>query len=197
MVEDAENQYWSVWEHLRMTSCVLTNIRASGKHSRGAHKAFLKGDYEKANMLSKKAMKERMEADQLHNEAAKKIFEAQNSVNKRELWELDLHGLHANEAVDVLQHRLLYIEALLSNTMCASEQVSGSGSDTDGSVKVADKIDLGSKTVSEARVPSLPFGQKLNVITGIYLTCWSKRENCRWGKEWCYILGIYRNLISR
>jgi hypothetical protein len=164
-----------------MTSYVLTNIRASGKHSRGAHKAFLKGDYEKANMLSKKAMKERMEAEQLHNEAAKKIFEAQNSENKRELWELDLHGLHANEAVAMLQRRLLYIEALLSNTMCASEQVSGS--DTDGSVKAADKIDLGPKTVSEARVPSLPFGQKLNVITGIYLTCWSKHENCWWGKE--------------
>ncbi|MCO5558969.1 hypothetical protein L7F22_051181 [Adiantum nelumboides] len=89
--------------------------RASGKHSHGAYKAFLNGDYNKAKVLSKQAREERVEAERLHAEAAKEILEARNGETAKDLWRLDLHGLHANEAVAVLQHRLQEIEKGMSN----------------------------------------------------------------------------------
>ena len=138
----------------------------------------MKGEYAKANMLSKKAKEERIEAERLHNEAAKKIFEAQNTESKRELWELDLHGLHVNEAVAALRNRLLHIEALLSENNCASEQVSSW--DSNGSGSTTDKIAPGAEMVAEIRLPSLPFGRRLNVITGINFASDPGNEKYKW-----------------
>ncbi|KAI5067271.1 hypothetical protein GOP47_0017799 [Adiantum capillus-veneris] len=107
------------WEeedlYLRNRRDALKLSRASGKHARGAYKAFLSGDYSRAKILSKQAKEERIEAEKLHAEAAKEILEARNGETPKDLWCLDLHGLHVNEAVVALQHRLQEIETGMSN----------------------------------------------------------------------------------
>lgn len=47
-------------------------------------------------------------ADCLNAKAATKIFKYVNSTE--DLWKLDLHGLHANEAIQALHCRLQQIE---------------------------------------------------------------------------------------
>ncbi|KAJ7521066.1 hypothetical protein O6H91_19G036400 [Diphasiastrum complanatum] len=86
----------------------LRAARVGYQHARGAVHAFKIGDHRRARMLSKKAQDERNRAQTLNAKAASKIFNLKNS--NRDIWNLDLHGLHASEAVDALQARLLEIE---------------------------------------------------------------------------------------
>ena len=48
----------------------------------------------------------RAEALAAHAEAAQRILDANNAGAERGPWELDLHGLHASEAIDALDERL-------------------------------------------------------------------------------------------
>lgn len=130
----------------------LKMSRASGKHARGAYNAFMGGDYSKAKVLSKQAREERAEAEKMHAEAAKQILQARNGEN---LWHLDLHGLHANEAVAALQQRLLEIETAFLNPSCA-EDVSTSHRSTQ-------KL----RPCHGPALHGLPFTQELKVITGV------------------------------
>lgn len=82
--------------------------RSASQHSKAANNAFLRGDHFSARQHSLKARKEWLIAERLNSKAAQEILGIRNSEN--DMWKLDLHGLHAAEAVQALQERLQKIE---------------------------------------------------------------------------------------
>ncbi|KAL1201140.1 hypothetical protein V5N11_008889 [Cardamine amara subsp. amara] len=86
----------------------LKMMRSASNHSRAAQNAFLRHDHASAKQHSEKAKEDWLTAEKLNAEAAKKIIDLTNKNN--DIWKLDLHGLHATEAVQVLQERLRKIE---------------------------------------------------------------------------------------
>jgi len=64
----------------------------------------LRGDHAAAKELSLRAQEERAAAEKLNNKAAEEIFRLRNSNN--DIWKIDMHGLHASEAVAVLERHL-------------------------------------------------------------------------------------------
>lgn len=86
----------------------LKMMRSASQHSRAANNAFLRGDHVSAQQHSMKAREEWLAAERLNAKAAKEILSIRNSEN--DLWKLDLHGLHATEAIHALQRRLQQIE---------------------------------------------------------------------------------------
>ncbi|KAF6141479.1 hypothetical protein GIB67_000860 [Kingdonia uniflora] len=86
----------------------ITAIRSAVKHSKAASNAFLRGDHISAQQLSVKASSEWIAADKLNAKAAQEILSIRNSENG--VWKLDLHGLHASEAVRALEEHLWEIE---------------------------------------------------------------------------------------
>uniref|UniRef100_A0A1J3F6A3 Smr domain-containing protein n=1 Tax=Noccaea caerulescens TaxID=107243 RepID=A0A1J3F6A3_NOCCA len=86
----------------------LKMMRSASNHSRAAQNAFLRYDHASAKQHSEKAREDWSTAEKLNAEAAKKILGITNRNN--DIWKLDLHGLHAGEAVQVLQERLQKIE---------------------------------------------------------------------------------------
>ncbi|KAG6628212.1 uncharacterized protein LOC122297128 [Carya illinoinensis] len=86
----------------------LKTIRSASQHSRASTNAFLRGDHLSAQHHSMKAHEEWLAAERLNAKAAKEIFSIRNS--KKNIWKLDLHGLHASEAIRALQERLQQIE---------------------------------------------------------------------------------------
>ncbi|MQL76287.1 hypothetical protein Taro_008670 [Colocasia esculenta] len=119
-------------------------MRLASQHSRAASNAFQKGDHLSARLLSQKAQEEWISAEKLNAKAAKEILRIRNSDN--DIWKLDLHGLHASEAVNILKEHLHGIESHVpvkhsasADGMCRPEKgnlcypslVSGSGLDMD------------------------------------------------------------------
>lgn len=82
--------------------------RSASHHSKAAANAFLRRDHFSAHQHSLKAQEEWSAAEQLNAKAAKEILSIRNSEN--DLWKLDLHALHAAEAVQALREHLLNIE---------------------------------------------------------------------------------------
>ncbi|WOL02379.1 hypothetical protein Cni_G11098 [Canna indica] len=93
-------------------------MRSATKHSRAASNAYYKGEHICAHQLSMRAKEERMVAENLNDKAAEEIFLNRNSKN--DIWEMDLHGLHASEAVSALKNRLHTIESLMMMNCSAS-----------------------------------------------------------------------------
>eukprot|EP00850_Spirogloea_muscicola_P013550 SM000092S24518 [mRNA] locus=s92:411058:422286:+ [translate_table: standard] len=96
--------------YLKYRGQALRVSRARARHVRSAISAFSMGDHHRARQLAKLALKERHLAEQLHGEAAQKILQARNTSRAGGGWELDLHGLHAQEAVQALRQRLAQLE---------------------------------------------------------------------------------------
>lgn len=90
---------------------ILVN-RLASRHSKAASDAYLRKDHVAAQEYSLRAREEWNNAEKLHAKAAKEILTIRNCENDD--WKLDLHGLHATEAVQVLQEHLLKIESQLS-----------------------------------------------------------------------------------
>ncbi|MFS8019416.1 putative Smr domain-containing protein [Helianthus anomalus] len=84
-------------------------MRLASRHSKAASEAYLRRDHTAAQEHSLKAREEWSNAEKLHAKAAKEILTIRNCENDD--WKLDLHGLHATEAVQVLLERLLKIES--------------------------------------------------------------------------------------
>lgn len=82
--------------------------RSASQHSRAATNAFLRGDHFSAKQHSLKAQEKWLAAQKLNTEAAKEILSIRN--NQNDGWKLDLHGLHAAEAIQVLREHLQQIE---------------------------------------------------------------------------------------
>ncbi|XP_059317421.1 uncharacterized protein LOC132067990 [Lycium ferocissimum] len=86
--------------------------RSAAQHSKAASEAYRRGDHVSAQHFSLKAKEERVVANRLNSEAAKKILIARNCKNDQ--WTLDLHGLHATEAVQAVQEHLQKIESQMT-----------------------------------------------------------------------------------
>lgn len=82
---------------------------SAAQHSKASREAYLRGDHLSAQHFSLKAREEWVAANRLNAQAAKEILTARNSKNDQ--WTLDLHGLHAKEAVQALQEHLQKIES--------------------------------------------------------------------------------------
>ncbi|GJN27541.1 hypothetical protein PR202_gb15571 [Eleusine coracana subsp. coracana] len=95
-------------DYLNHRKDALKMMRAATRHSQAASNAFLRGDHAAAKELSLKAQEERAAAEKLNNRAAEEIFRLRNSNN--DIWKIDMHGLHASEAVAILERHLLMIE---------------------------------------------------------------------------------------
>ncbi|KAK7374439.1 hypothetical protein VNO80_07869 [Phaseolus coccineus] len=87
----------------------LRTMRSASRHSRAASFAFLRGDHLSAQHHSVKARGEWHTAEGLNSDAARKILSIRNNDN--DIWRLDLHGLHATEAIQALQEHLYRIES--------------------------------------------------------------------------------------
>ncbi|CAO2035090.1 unnamed protein product [Urochloa humidicola] len=95
-------------DYLNYRKDALKMMRAATKHSQSASNAFLRGDHAAAKELSLRAQEERTAAEKLNIKAAEEIFRLRNSNN--DIWKIDMHGLHASEAVAVLERHLHMIE---------------------------------------------------------------------------------------
>ncbi|CAL5027330.1 unnamed protein product [Urochloa decumbens] len=95
-------------DYLNYRKDALKMMRAATKHSQSASNAFLRGDHAAAKKLSLRAQEERAAAEKLNNKAAEEIFHLRNSNN--DIWKIDMHGLHASEAVAALERHLYMIE---------------------------------------------------------------------------------------
>ncbi|GMG99853.1 hypothetical protein Nepgr_001693 [Nepenthes gracilis] len=89
-------------------------IRAASRHSKAATNSFLRGDHVSARQFSLKAREEWAVAERLNAKAAREIMSIRNGKNG--MWKLDLHSLHAAEAVQALQVRLQMIENRVSSS---------------------------------------------------------------------------------
>ncbi|MCL7043501.1 hypothetical protein MKW94_005843 [Papaver nudicaule] len=94
--------------YLSLRKDAIRATRSATQHSRAASNAFLRGDHYSAQELSRKAQAEWMAVEKLNHEAAQEILSIRN--HKNDVWKLDLHGLHASEAVHALKEHLWRIE---------------------------------------------------------------------------------------
>ncbi|KAK4573542.1 hypothetical protein RGQ29_031484 [Quercus rubra] len=83
-------------------------IRTVSQYSRAANDAYRRGDCVSGHHYSLMAQEAQFAANYLNARAATEIFKSVNRTD--DLWRLDLHGLHANEAIRALQCRLQQIE---------------------------------------------------------------------------------------
>lgn len=91
--------------------------RSAARHSKAASEAYLRGDHLSAQHFSLKAQEEWVAANRLNAQAAKEILTAHNCKNDQRT--LDLHGLHAKEAVQALQEHLQKIESQVTQNLAA------------------------------------------------------------------------------
>ncbi|KAL3818761.1 hypothetical protein ACJIZ3_004666 [Penstemon smallii] len=106
----------------------LRMIRSASHHSKAATDAYVRGDHASAHLYSLKAQEEWTAAEKLNAKAAEKILTIRNHNN--DPWTLDLHGLHAPEAVEALQERLQKVESLSSSNCLAMASVDNKESRT-------------------------------------------------------------------
>lgn len=140
----------------------LKTMRSASRHSKAASSAFLKGDHFSAQYHSTKARAEWHTAEELNSDAAKRILSSRN--NENDIWRLDLHGLHATEAIQALQEHLFRIECQglpKSSTTSNGVRENGLGHSTLGSLNSMDREKLNIQ--SPIKLRSLA----LHVITGV------------------------------
>lgn len=142
-------------------------IRSASRHSKASSDAYLRGDHLSAQIFSLKAEEEWIAADKLNSMAAKDILTLRNHNN--DMWKLDLHGLHAAEAVQALQERLQKIESQVSSNCLVAPKGDHKEPNTLVSASVQSRSHAqieksGGRQPSSMRRPRL-----LQAITGIAL----------------------------
>jgi len=100
-----------------------------------AQKLHLAGADDAARQKHREAAELTQKLQELNLSAARHIFAYNNPPNKSKFW-IDLHGLHAKEAVDFLEERLVSLakETTQSIEMHYLDVVVGRGSHQEGSV---------------------------------------------------------------
>ncbi|XP_061354666.1 uncharacterized protein LOC133299243 [Gastrolobium bilobum] len=88
----------------------LEMMRSASQQFKSANEAYLRGEHLNAKQHSMKAREKLKMARELDCKAATEILNFKNRTNG--LWRLDLHGLHAKEAVQALRERLEKIESV-------------------------------------------------------------------------------------
>lgn len=140
-------------------------MRSASQHSKAANNAFLRGDHFSAQQHSLKARKEWLIAERLNSKAAKEILGIRNSEN--DIWKLDLHGLHAAEAVQALQERLQKIEMQRPMNFSVSPKrvKSKNGMVSTPSLESFSCMDM--EVVDKQRASLRQIQKSLQVITGV------------------------------
>ncbi|XP_059624518.1 uncharacterized protein LOC132267371 [Cornus florida] len=143
----------------------LRMMRSASHHSRAATDAYLRGDHFSAQQSSIKARKEWLAAEKLNAKAAKEIISIRNCNN--DTWKLDLHGLHAVEAVQALQEHLQKIESqvLLNRSVSPSRTNEKAGFVCSASLESLGCMDMEKLDTQQASSRQRP--TSLHVITGI------------------------------
>ncbi|KAL4368835.1 hypothetical protein GQ457_05G016080 [Hibiscus cannabinus] len=138
-------------------------MRSASQHSRAATNAFLRGDHFAAQQHSQNAREEWLAAQGLNAKAAREILSIRNCDN--DVWKLDLHGLHATEAVQALQEHLRRLETQLPGGRSASPNGVKAN---DGAVHSSsvDAISSGDK-LGKPKTWSRQTPASLEVITGV------------------------------
>ncbi|KAF3787583.1 hypothetical protein EJ110_NYTH22626 [Nymphaea thermarum] len=144
-------------------------MRLASLHSRGARSAFSVGDHFHARQLSQRARGEWLAAEKLNQKAAQEILHLRNKGN--DIWKLDLHGLHASEAVQAVQAHLESIESSLmtKDSVCSAKIINGKGALRGLSADCAKSSDKGAapeKLRLQVRSPRPQRKTMLEVITG-------------------------------
>ncbi|KAL5649869.1 hypothetical protein ACJX0J_040678, partial [Zea mays] len=134
---------------------------AATKHSQSASNAFLRDDHAAAKELSLRAQEERAAAEKLNNKAAEEIFRLRNSNN--DIWKIDMHGLHASEAVAVLERHLHMIEFQQPGNKSASSEDLAKLESAYSESTTGSNIELAAEKVVLRR----PKQSILHVITGM------------------------------
>ncbi|TXG60189.1 hypothetical protein EZV62_014762 [Acer yangbiense] len=157
------------WEeddlYLSLRKDALKMMRSASQHSKSANNAFLRGDHFSANQHSLKAREEWLIADRLNSKAAKEILSIRNSEN--DMWKLDLHGLHAAEAVQALHKRLQKIEMQgpMNRSVSPNKVKAKKGMIHTSSVESFNCMDM--EDVDKQRPSFRQIQTPLQVITGI------------------------------
>ncbi|XP_010521729.1 PREDICTED: uncharacterized protein LOC104800580 [Tarenaya hassleriana] len=143
----------------------LKMMRSASHHSRAAKNAFLRGDHSSAKYHSEKAREDWLAAERLNSEAAEKILSITNRSN--DTWKLDLHGLHATEAIRVLQERLQKIESQVTVNRSVSPNRCRvkNGAVRSASQEPCSRLNMERRDVQ--RTSSRQLQNSLQVITGI------------------------------
>ncbi|KAM5577436.1 hypothetical protein ABKV19_008000 [Rosa sericea] len=156
------------WEeddvYLRIRKDALRMMRSASQHSKAATNAFVRGDHYSAQQYSIKAREEWLAAESLNNRAAKEILSIRNSKN--DVWKLDLHGLHASEAIRALQEHLEKIERkIFSNHSTTPNRVNMESNIKRSSVESISCMDK--EKLDQLQASSRQRPTSLQVITGI------------------------------
>lgn len=143
----------------------LKLMRAASQHSQAASNAYLRGDHLSAQQLSVRARNKWMTAEKLNVQAAEDILHIRNTNN--DIWKLDLHGLHATEAVHALMQHLerLEFKTTLMNHSRSLNEVTNIES---GQGRPSFDSPGGFEAISNAKWSILPQQRQslLHVITG-------------------------------
>lgn len=150
-------------------------IRSASRYSKAANDAYIRGDHTAAHHFSLKAQQEWTAAEKLNAKAAKEILNVRNCKN--DLWTLDLHGLHAAEAVEALRERLQSVESQVSPNCLATQKGIQKESGMLLAASVQSTSQFGMEKFRRQHPTSGQRTKLLQVITGMaYLS--GKRESC-------------------
>lgn len=138
--------------------------RLRQKLGRKAANAYFAGNHSAAKSFSQQARERRAAAEELNAKAAEAIFRVRNPIDAQgdgHVWGLDLHGLHASEAVQAVQHRLAQLERMIA--LHASGGVFAAASTSRSSSTAAATDDSGPMKIATTTFLQRP----LKVITGV------------------------------
>lgn len=122
-----------------------------------------------AKQHSEKAREDWSTAEKLNAEAANKILGITNRNN--DIWKLDLHGLHAAEAVLVLQERLQRIERqfTVNRSVSPNRGRSKNAALRSPSQEPCGRLDV--EGLDRQRASSRELRNSLQVVTGMPILC--------------------------
>lgn len=129
----------------------------------------MRNDHASAKHHSEKAREDWSTAEKLNAEAANKILGITNRNN--DIWKLDLHGLHAAEAVQVLQERLQKIEGqfTVNRSVSPNRGRSKNAALRSPSQEPCGRLDV--EGLDRHRASSRELRNSLQVVTGMSIFC--------------------------
>lgn len=114
-----------------------------------------------------KAQEEWLTAKGLNDKAAKEILSIRNSEN--DIWRLDLHGLHASEAIEALQDHLYQIENQgFLNGSSSSNEVKEKGGIVHSTITIGSVNSMDREKLDKQHTTLRLRSSALQVITGIF-----------------------------
>ncbi|XP_073385932.1 polyadenylate-binding protein-interacting protein 7 isoform X2 [Physcomitrium patens] len=156
--------------YLKFRREALRLSRARGKYARNAHNAYMAGDHADAKLFSREAHENWKTAELGHAQAAEEILYSRNAGGTASIWSIDLHGLHATEAVMALQERLTHLEKELAKDRAfiyRSQRVPGPPLEVKGQGSGVKELNSKEEHSSPLAASRAVVKNELSVITGV------------------------------